>query len=104
MNKEWEAEKERLFEMLPGGNHAGYRNYWNTVFSIAVQSGVANKMLAYKYRRTQRENYKSSGGYPIGDVDYLTDLGYGMFADCLDKHIMDPLRRDTPSNELLNTA
>jgi hypothetical protein len=28
----------------------------------------------------------------------------GMFADCLDKHIMDPLRRDTPSNELLNTA
>jgi hypothetical protein len=29
---------------------------------------------------------------------------YGMFADCLDKHIMDPLRRDTPSNESLNTA
>jgi hypothetical protein len=60
---------------LPGGNHAGYRNYWNTVFSIAIQNRVANKMLACKYRRIQHKNYKSSGGCPIGNVEYLTDLG-----------------------------
>jgi hypothetical protein len=34
--KEWEVEKYRLFGMMPGGNHAGYRNYWKSVFSIAV--------------------------------------------------------------------
>jgi hypothetical protein len=36
---------------------------------------MANKMLAAKSARKQRANYKSSGGYPIGDVAQLTDLG-----------------------------
>jgi hypothetical protein len=75
MNKEWEVEKYRLFGMMPGGNHAGYRNYWNSVFSIAVQTGVSNKILQWKYRKVLKENYSSSGGYPIGDVDFLTELG-----------------------------
>jgi hypothetical protein len=75
MNKEWEVDKYRLFGMMPGGNHAGYRNYWNSIFSIAVRTGVSNKILQWKYRKVLKENYSSSGGYPIGDVDFLTELG-----------------------------
>jgi hypothetical protein len=61
--------------MMPGGNHAGYRNYCNSVFSITVQTSVSNKILQWKYRKVLKENYSSSGGYPIGDVDFLTQLG-----------------------------
>jgi hypothetical protein len=58
-----------------GGNDVGYRNYWNSVFSIAVQTGVSNKILQWKYRKVQKENYFSTGGYPIGDDELSTELG-----------------------------
>jgi hypothetical protein len=74
MNKEWEVEKYRLFGMISGGNHVGYRNYWNSVISIAVQTGVSNKILQWKYRKVQKENYFSTGGYSIGDVEFSTEL------------------------------
>jgi acid phosphatase family membrane protein YuiD len=53
----------------------GYRNYWNSVISIAVQTGVSNKILQWKYRKVQKENYFSTGGYPVGDVEFLTEIG-----------------------------
>jgi hypothetical protein len=74
-NKSWDVEKERLFSMMPGGNHAGFRNYWNSVISIAVQTGVANKQLAWKHKRFQKERNISCRGYPIRDVEYLTEIG-----------------------------
>jgi hypothetical protein len=63
MNKECEGEKYRLFGMMSGGNHVGYRNYWNSVFHIAIQTGVLNKILQWKYRKVQK------------DVELLTELG-----------------------------
>jgi hypothetical protein len=65
-----------------------------TLFRHFLASYCANNML-HTYDIT------------YGDVVPETAEGLencGMFADCLDKHIMDPLRRDSPSNQLLNTA
>jgi hypothetical protein len=72
MNKEWEVAKYRLFGMMPGGNHVGYRNYWNSVISIAVQTGCR---IRFYNGKVQKENYFSTGGYPIGDVEFLIELG-----------------------------
>ena len=79
----WVKEMNRMLAMHPDGGHPGFRNYFDTNISVALQTGIANASLTREAHRTHRASYRASGGKSPEDVSNMIDLGsYCNTRDC----------------------